>query len=68
MRMLLKKENRGLHKRLDKPFFHGGMAIHGFKRYAYGYPQSAGCVELPVKTAKEIFPYLYVGTVVTIVN
>jgi hypothetical protein len=49
-------------------FFDGGDAIHGFPRYSYGYPQSAGCVELPVKTAKEIFPYLYVGTVVTIVN
>jgi len=49
-------------------FFHGGIAIHGLRRYAYGYPQSAGCVELPVKTAKEIFHYLYVGTVVTIVN
>jgi hypothetical protein len=49
-------------------FFHGGIAIHGFKRYAYGYPQSAGCVELPVKTAEEIFPYLYIGTLVTIVN
>ena len=49
-------------------FFHGGIAIHGLRRYAYGYPQSAGCVELPVKVAKEIFPYLYVGTLVTIVN
>jgi hypothetical protein len=49
-------------------FFDGGDAIHGFPRYSYGYPQSAGCVELPVKTAKKIFHYLYVGTVVTIVN
>jgi hypothetical protein len=49
-------------------FFNGNNAIHGFPRYAYGYPQSAGCVELPIKIAKELYHYLYIGAIVTIVN
>ncbi|OSS41635.1 hypothetical protein DESAMIL20_1188 [Desulfurella amilsii] len=49
-------------------FFNGNNAIHGFPRHAYGYPQSAGCVELPIKIAKRLYRYLYVGTLVTIIN
>lgn len=49
-------------------FFDGGDAIHGFYRRSYGYPQSAGCVELPVNHAKRIYDLLYIGTVVTIIN
>jgi len=29
------------------------MGVHGFIRPAYGYPQSLGCVELPITTAGE---------------
>jgi len=49
-------------------FFNGNNAIHGFPRYAYGFPQSAGCVELPVDNAKKVYSYLYIGAVVTIIN
>ncbi|MGB9755940.1 MAG: L,D-transpeptidase [Desulfurella sp.] len=49
-------------------FFYKGYAIHGFYRYAYGYPQSAGCIELSVSNAKILYHLLYVGTVVSIGN
>ncbi|MDD2877344.1 MAG: L,D-transpeptidase [Acidiphilium sp.] len=47
-------------------YFHGNDAIHGYTRAAYGFPQSAGCVELPVPTAQRAFAFLHDGAVVTI--
>jgi len=47
-------------------YFNGGDAVHGFVRPGYGYPQSLGCVEAPLPTAALIFPYVQVGTLVTI--
>lgn len=47
-------------------YFNGGDAIHGFNRAAYGYYQSDGCVEIPVSTAKWLYPYLTYGTLVTV--
>jgi len=47
-------------------YFHNGEAIHGFLRAHYGYPQSAGCVELPIYKAKELYPILYKYAVVTV--
>ena len=47
-------------------YFHNGEAIHGFPRRHYGYPQSAGCVELPIYKAKELYPILYKYAVVTV--
>lgn len=47
-------------------YFHGGDAVHGFQRASYGSYQSLGCVELPVGTAKWIWPYLTYGTLVTV--
>jgi hypothetical protein len=47
-------------------YFSGGDAVHGFYRGSYGWPQSVGCVEVPVPTAEEIFPYVQVGTLVTV--
>ncbi|MBO0821396.1 MAG: L,D-transpeptidase family protein [Nocardiopsaceae bacterium] len=47
-------------------YFHGGDAVHGFDRASYGSYQSLGCVELPVSTAKWIWPYLTYGTLVTV--
>ena len=32
-------------------YFNGGDALHGFLRAHYGYPQSNGCVEMPITTA-----------------
>lgn len=43
-------------------YFYGGCAIHGFYRARYGYPQSLGCVELPVATAARVYKLLSVGT------
>jgi peptidoglycan hydrolase-like protein with peptidoglycan-binding domain len=48
-------------------YFNGGEAIHGFDRATYGFPQSVGCVETPISTAGEIWPYTPIGTLVTIV-
>ncbi len=49
-------------------YFYRGEAIHGFPRRHYGYPQSAGCVELPIYKAKELYPMLYKYVVVTLSN
>jgi hypothetical protein len=32
----------------------------------YGYPQSLGCVELPLSEARVVWPYLTYGTLVTV--
>jgi peptidoglycan hydrolase-like protein with peptidoglycan-binding domain len=45
-------------------YFNGGEAIHWFNRPGYGYPQSLGCVELPLKAAKRAFAYTTYGTLV----
>jgi len=47
-------------------YFHGGEAIHYFPRYSYGSQQSLGCVELPWGPAKQVWPYLTFGTLVTV--
>ncbi len=47
-------------------YFNGGDAVHGFIRPGYGYPQSLGCVEAPIPTAAKIWPYVQVGTLVTV--
>jgi hypothetical protein len=47
-------------------YFSGGDAIHGFVRPGYGWPQSLGCVEVYIPTAEQIFPYVNVGTLVTV--
>jgi len=47
-------------------YFNGGDAVHYFERYSYGSYQSLGCVELPWKQAKFIWPYLTYGTLVTV--
>jgi len=47
-------------------YFYGGDAIHGFWRQSFGYPQSLGCVELPVSNAKIAWQYINYGTLVTV--
>jgi L,D-transpeptidase catalytic domain/Putative peptidoglycan binding domain len=47
-------------------YFNGGDAVHGFVRGGYGWPQSLGCVEVPIPTAAQIFPYVQLGTLVTV--
>jgi hypothetical protein len=47
-------------------YFNGGDALHGFTRAQYGFPQSLGCVEMPVGTAGRVWPYTPIGTLVNV--
>ena len=47
-------------------YFYGGDALHGFIRSSYGFPQSLGCVEMPFASAKSVWPYTPIGTLVTV--
>jgi peptidoglycan hydrolase-like protein with peptidoglycan-binding domain len=47
-------------------YFNGGDALHGFVRAHYGYPQSNGCIEMPVAEAALVWPLTPIGTLVTI--
>jgi peptidoglycan hydrolase-like protein with peptidoglycan-binding domain len=49
-------------------YFNGGDAIHWFPRYSFGYPQSLGCVELPIQAAAQAYPYTSYGTIVQVVS
>jgi peptidoglycan hydrolase-like protein with peptidoglycan-binding domain len=47
-------------------YFNGGDAVHYFPRGGYGYQQSLGCVELQYGDAKQAYPYLTYGSLVTV--
>ena len=47
-------------------YFRAGEAVHYFNRGSYGWPQSLGCVELPLSDAKKAYPYLTYGSLVTV--
>lgn len=47
-------------------YFNGGDAVHGFVRGGYGWPQSDGCVELPVSNAGQVWSMDPYGTLVTV--
>jgi peptidoglycan hydrolase-like protein with peptidoglycan-binding domain len=47
-------------------YFNGGDAVHQFDRYAYGFYQSLGCVELPFDAARTAYAYLSYGSLVTV--
>jgi hypothetical protein len=47
-------------------YFHGNFAVHSMARPSYGHPQSLGCVELPLNEARQVWPYLGYGTLVTV--
>jgi hypothetical protein len=47
-------------------FFNGDYAVHSMKRASYGTAQSLGCVELPLNEAKQAYPYLTYGSLVTV--
>lgn len=53
-------------------FFHGGYALHGAPwRSSFGYAGSRGshgCINLPVSTAKKIYDWAPIGTVVVVHN
>jgi peptidoglycan hydrolase-like protein with peptidoglycan-binding domain len=47
-------------------YFNGGDAVHYFPRGSYGSQQSLGCVELPMGSAAQAYPYLTYGSLVTV--
>ncbi len=47
-------------------YFNGGDAVHGYPRASYGFPQSNGCVELPIEAAAQVYPMLKVGDIVEV--
>jgi peptidoglycan hydrolase-like protein with peptidoglycan-binding domain len=47
-------------------YFSGGSAVHGFPRASYGWPQSVGCLELPIPTAARVYGLVDYGTLVTV--
>lgn len=47
-------------------YFYGGDAVHGYPRASYGFPQSNGCVELPIANAQVVWPMDPVGTLVNV--
>jgi lipoprotein-anchoring transpeptidase ErfK/SrfK len=49
-------------------YFNGGDAVHGYPRASYGFPQSNGCVELPIETAHEVFEMLKIGDIVEVMG
>jgi hypothetical protein len=49
-------------------YFNGNYAVHYMARASYGTPQSLGCVELPLSQAREVWPYLGYGSLVTVVG
>lgn len=49
-------------------YFHRGDALHYFQRKTYGWPQSAGCVEMPKDTASRMWHDVWYGTPVSVVD
>ncbi len=47
-------------------YFNGGDAVHGYPRASYGFPQSNGCVELPIEAAAQVYPMLKIGDIVEV--
>ena len=47
-------------------YFFQGDALHGYPRASYGFPQSDGCVEMPIAHAAVVFPLTPLGTLVTV--
>lgn len=50
----------------DINYFDGNDAVHAFVRAHYGFPQSAGCVELPPAAAAVVWNDIGYGTLVTV--
>jgi hypothetical protein len=47
-------------------YFHGDYGVHSMNRPSFGWPQSLGCVELPLSVARQVWPYLTYGSLVTV--
>jgi peptidoglycan hydrolase-like protein with peptidoglycan-binding domain len=47
-------------------YFNGGDALHFFPRASFGFPQSLGCVELPLAQSAVAYRYMTYGSLVTV--
>jgi L,D-transpeptidase catalytic domain len=47
-------------------YFNGGDALHEYPRASYGFPQSDGCVEMPMSAAAAVYPYTPIGALVDV--
>jgi peptidoglycan hydrolase-like protein with peptidoglycan-binding domain len=47
-------------------YFNGGDALHFFPRASFGFPQSLGCVELPLAASAVSYHYMTYGSLVTV--
>ncbi len=47
-------------------YFDGNDAVHAYPRAAYGFPQSAGCVEVSLRAGAIVFGLLHRGSMVTV--
>ncbi len=47
-------------------YYNGGDAVHGYPRESYGFPQSNGCVELPIEASRTVFGMLQLGDIVEV--
>jgi peptidoglycan hydrolase-like protein with peptidoglycan-binding domain len=47
-------------------YFNGGDALHFFPRATFGWPQSLGCVELPLAQSAVAYHYMTYGSLVTV--
>jgi len=47
-------------------YFNGGDALHFFPRASFGFPQSLGCVELPLASSAVAYRYMSYGSLVTV--
>ena len=47
-------------------YFNGGDALHFFPRASFGFPQSLGCVELPLAQSAVAYHYMTYGSLVTV--
>ena len=47
-------------------YFNGGDALHYYDRGSYGFPQSDGCVEMPLSAAAAVYPYTPIGALVDV--
>jgi hypothetical protein len=47
-------------------FFDGNYAVHSMDRASFGWPQSLGCIELPLAEARLVWRYLSYGSLVTV--
>ena len=49
-------------------YFNKGIALHYIPRARYGFPQSAGCIEIPEQNARFLHKNIGYGTIVTVIG